>query len=313
MRDRRGIVLLAAVMVTAAFPACAASPGAPSPVSKPSKAVLLRTYFLRIGGDAMMGAKHPPLDRFQFGGYLPGGQSGKAQLAALRQRFTLQDLAFQYSDVQEWAEGKDALLQLGFGEQIQVKVANLANPGGTFTADFEITFGAKEVFRRKLPFKPGDCVIFAGRLDPSLPILSVFSVEIREFPEGKTAPYDQFLYRSRQDFQDFAPPIPQQRDQEPYLPGIGDVSMPELIAKQSAIYPDAAKAGKIEGDVIVEVVVDREGNVTKPRVITNPSIFDASALAAAATYRYKPAMKNGKPVAVTMNIIIVYKYTLRPN
>jgi len=311
MRDRRALSLLTALLPLLALPACSASPGH-SAAEKPVVAVLLRTYFHRLAGDAALGPKHPPLERFTFGGYLAGGQEGKAQLAALRQRFTVYDLAFQFSDVKEWEEGKDALLQLGFGEQIQVKLSNLAHTGGAVTVDFEITFGSRQVFQRKLPFKAGDCVLFAGRLDPSLPILSIFSVEVREFPDGKTAPYDQFLSQSRQDFQDFAPPPPEQRDKEPYLPGVGDVTMPELISKETAAYPEAAKAEKIEGDVIVEVVVDREGKATNPRVITNPSIFDASALKAATTYRYKPAMKNGSPVAVTMNLIIVYKYTLRP-
>jgi TonB family protein len=312
MRDRRALALLLAVLPCLAQPACTASPGSHSAAGKPIAAVLLRTYFVRLAGAAGLGPKHPPLDRFIFGGYLAGSQDGKAQLGALRTRFTLNDLAFQYSDVKEWEAGKDVLLQLGFGQQIQVKLSNLDHPGGSVTADFEITFGARQVFQRKLPFKAGDCVLFGGRLDPSLPILSVFSVEVREFPE-KTAPYDQFLSQSRRDFQDFAPPPPQQRDQEPYLPGVGDVTMPELISRETAAYPDAARAEKIEGDVIVEVVVDREGKVTKPRVITSPSVFDASALKAAATYRYKPAMKNGSPVAVTMNIIIVYKYTLHPS
>jgi outer membrane biosynthesis protein TonB len=58
--------------------------------------------------------------------------------------------------------------------------------------------------------------------------------------------------------------------------------------------------------------VDKEGKATNPRVITPPSMFDYSALEAAATYRYKPALKNGQPVSVTMNIIIVFKYTMRP-
>ncbi|PYQ10394.1 MAG: hypothetical protein DMH00_11365 [Acidobacteria bacterium] len=310
MTNRYRLVLLAALAV-AGLPACSASSNAPSTPELSKVAVLLRTYFIPLRPEIKLGPKHPALDRFQFNGYLPGGQDGKAQLRSLSARYTLKDLAYQYSDSRRMEEGKEAVLQMGFGEPIQVKVGDLAKAGGALIADFNITVGQRELVHRKIPFKPGDCLLFAGRLDTRLPILSVFSVEIRRFPENQVAAFQDFMLQPRRDSEAFAPPQPAQRNQEPYLPGVGDVTMPELTSKQTAAYPDVARAQKLEGDVIVEVVVDREGKVTNPRVITPASIFDASALEAAATYRYKPATKNGQPVAVTMNIIIVYKLTLK--
>ena len=284
MTNRYRLVLLSALVV-AGLPACSASSNAPSTPELSKVAVLLRTYFVPLRPEIKLGPKHPALDRFQFNGYLPGGQDGKAQLRSLSARYTLKDLAYQYSDSRRMDEGKEAVLQMGFGEPIQVKVGDLAKAGGALIADFNITVGQRELVHRKIPFKPGDCLLFAGRLDTRLPILSVFSVEIRRFPENQVAAFQDFMLQPRRDSEAFAPPQPAQRNQEPYLPGVGDV--------------------------IVEVVVDREGKVTNPRVITPASIFDASALEAAATYRYKPATKNGQPVAVTMNIIIVYKLTLK--
>ncbi|MCI0410234.1 MAG: energy transducer TonB [Acidobacteria bacterium] len=304
---------LFSVLISVALPACAASPNPSSAGSKPKAAVLLRTFFVPLRADVPLGPKHPPLDRFQESGFLAGGQDGKAQLGALASRYTLSNLAYQYSDVKPMAEMGETVLEMGFGEEIQVKVANLTQvKGGPLTADFTITFGQRELIKRQIPFKEGDCVLFAGHLEASLPILSVFSVEIRRFPADQIQAYDDFLQLARKDSEAFAPPPPQQRSQEPYLPGVGDVSMPELLSRNNAIYPDAAKPDRMEGQVIVEVVVDKEGKTTNPRVITPPSIFDYSALDAAVTYRYKPAMKNGQPVSVTMNIIILFKYTIRP-
>jgi TonB family protein len=297
------------------FPGCAApSSTSPAGEAKPKSAVLLRTYFVPLRPDVKMGPAHPPTDGFQTSGYLPGGMSGKDQLWALSQRFTLPSLAYQYSDVQPFEPGKETVLEMGFGEQIQVKVSDEAQAGGgAQIAMFNITFGPKEVLRRKIPWKNGEVLLFSGHLDPSLPILSIFTIEIRHFGAEESAAYTGFLLQARNDAEAFAPPPVKQRDQEPYLPGVGDVTMPEVITRQNAIYPEAARADKLDAQVIIEVVVDKEGKPTNPRVLTPPTIFDASALDSVATYRYKPATKNGKPVSVTMNIITVFKFTMQPN
>jgi len=311
MRKSAGILFLS-TLVGAALPACAASGTAPTAPSKPKDAVLFRSYFVPLRPEVDLSKTHVSMTHFKYAGTLPGGQDGKSQLRALSYRYSLKDLAYQYSDAQPVPAGKEAVLQMGFGEQIQVKAADLGEvSGGALTANITITFGPREVFRRKLPFKPADCFLFAGRLDASLPILSVFSLEIRRFPANQAQAYEEFLLQARRDAKDFAPPPPQQRESEPYLPGVGDVSMPELVSRQSAVYPEAARAEKLEGQVIVEIVVDKEGKATHPRVITPPSLFDTSALEAATTYRYKPALKNTQPVSVTMNLIMAFKYTIK--
>ena len=306
-------IFVCCALLALLFPGCAAPSATAPPDAKPKTAALLRTYFVPLRPDVQMGPAHPPTDAFQTSGFLPGGMDGKAQLWALSKRFTLPSLAYQYSDVQPLEPGKEAILQMGFGEQIQVKISDATSTGGAQLALFNITFGSKEVIRRKIPWKDGQVLLFAGHLDPSLPILSVFTIEIKHFPPDKTAAYTDFLLQGRRDAEAFAPPPQVQRDKEPYLPGVGDVTMPEVITREKAIYPEAARADKQEAQVIIEVVVDREGKPTNPRVLTPPTIFDAAALESVATYRYKPATKNGQPVAVTMNIITVFKFTMQPN
>ncbi len=91
------------------------------------------------------------------------------------------------------------------------------------------------------------------------------------------------------------------------------MTLPELVSREVTPYPDAARPDRLDGQVIVEVTVDREGKATAPRLLTPPSVFDPAALESARTYRYKPATKNGKPVAVTMNLVMVFKYTANPS
>jgi len=295
------------LLAGALLPACSAS----EPKATRA-AVLLRTYYYPLRADTPMGASHPPLNAFQVNGTMPGGQEAKAQLKDLAAKFTLDKLAYQFTNVKPVDKSKETVMEMGFGQIIQIKLANLAEGGGALHADLSIDYGSKEVLKSPIQLKRGECVILAGRVDAGLPILSVFSLEIRQFTDQQETAYQDFLNQARADSEAMAPPQPAQRDKEPYLPGLGGVSMPELISRQGAVYPDAAKPAKQEGQVIVEVVVDREGKVSGPRVLTPPSIFDSSALDAAVTYRYKPAIRDGKPVSVTMNIIIVFKYTVKP-
>jgi TonB family protein len=307
----------AAVFLSLALLGCAATPGTPpAPDSVPGEGVaLLRIYFVTLQPDAPMGKSHPPLNEFTSFGELPGGQDAKAQLRSLRARFTLPSLDFQFSDTTRISLGGDATLSMGYGEVVQVRVEKLTRTKkGSMEAEFSFKFGDREVFRHTLVVESGIPLLFAGHLDPSLAILSVATLEIRMFSPEQRKEMEEFSLMSRADRAAFAPPPPKQRDREPYIPGIGDVSMPKLISHDNAVYPDAARPERMDGQVIVNVTVDREGRATLPHILTSSSpIFEPSAMDSARTYRYEPAMKDGKPVAVTMTLVMLFKFSTREN
>lgn len=74
-----------------------------------------------------------------------------------------------------------------------------------------------------------------------------------------------------------------------------------LVHSVTAAYPAHARADDVEGDVAVEIVVDRDGRVVEARV-TRPAGhgFDDAALAAVRAYRFSPAQRGGKAVRVRM-------------
>ncbi len=78
---------------------------------------------------------------------------------------------------------------------------------------------------------------------------------------------------------------------------------PVLIEKQPPVYPELAQMAKIEGTVIVKVLVGKDGKV-KDAIIGKGvnGILDQAALDAAQNYVFKPAMQNKKPVAVWVAI-----------
>lgn len=72
------------------------------------------------------------------------------------------------------------------------------------------------------------------------------------------------------------------------------------IVKVAPVYPQRALSRGIEGFVIVEFTVGKQGSVKDPFVVeANPAnIFDQAALDAAAKFKYKPRVINGEAAEV---------------
>ena len=93
-------------------------------------------------------------------------------------------------------------------------------------------------------------------------------------------------------------------DEKVYKVG-GDVSAPVLTHSVDAEFPDAEKHAKqgLQGVAVVELIVDSKG---RPRDIRmkrslRPD-FDKCAINAVRQYKFDPAMRKGKPVAVALTI-----------
>ena len=73
-------------------------------------------------------------------------------------------------------------------------------------------------------------------------------------------------------------------------------------------YTPEAKKAKIDGSVTVNLWVDEQGNVQHVRVVRGlGSGLDEKAIDAVRQYKFKPAMEDGKPVMVSLNIEINFK------
>ncbi len=73
---------------------------------------------------------------------------------------------------------------------------------------------------------------------------------------------------------------------------------PRVVSRFPPTYPFNARAKGIEGRVILRFVVDREGTVLDPKIVSSEpeGIFDEAALDAVVKYKLKPAMKGSKSV-----------------
>jgi TonB family protein len=72
------------------------------------------------------------------------------------------------------------------------------------------------------------------------------------------------------------------------------------------IYPAGAKADGIEGIVIIELTLDREGRPIEATAVRGPSPLIGAALDAARQWRYEPTLLNGEPVPVRMSVTVTF-------
>jgi protein TonB len=91
-------------------------------------------------------------------------------------------------------------------------------------------------------------------------------------------------------------------------PGITD---PVAIDKPEPQYSEEARQAKLEGSVMLEVVVDEEGRVRSAKVLRplRPMELGLNEMAvmAAIKWKFKPGMKDGKAVAVATQIEIPFR------
>ncbi|MFC5860766.1 energy transducer TonB [Acidicapsa dinghuensis] len=92
-----------------------------------------------------------------------------------------------------------------------------------------------------------------------------------------------------------------------YSPG-GDVSAPTLVVAPEAEFSDEARRNKYEGICVVGLIVDAQGNPRNLQVLRHLGMgLDEKALDAVARYKFKPAKKNGRPVAVRIQVYVNFR------
>lgn len=102
-----------------------------------------------------------------------------------------------------------------------------------------------------------------------------------------------------------APPPPIPAEAIPYDPSI---ERPERLYAPLPTYTPAARRIRLEGRVILEAVIDEHGMVTGARILKGLGFgLDESALATVSTWRFAPARRKGRPIAVLYNLMINFR------
>ncbi len=80
---------------------------------------------------------------------------------------------------------------------------------------------------------------------------------------------------------------------------------PQPVKRPPPVYPFAMKKSGVSGVVTVQFIVNKKGDVENPIVVrSSHKGFEDAAIDAVRKWKFKPATKNGKPVAARMQIPI---------
>ena len=112
------------------------------------------------------------------------------------------------------------------------------------------------------------------------------------------------------------PPLPEKKEPAPQpqtQPQIqvvrsGGVIQGTAIGRVYPVYPPLARAARVSGAVVVEVVVDQTGAVTSARALSGHALLKESAVTAARQWKWKPTYLTGVPVQVVGTI--TFNFTL---
>jgi TonB family protein len=82
---------------------------------------------------------------------------------------------------------------------------------------------------------------------------------------------------------------------------------PRPIVQPNPVYPQAALANKVQGELELEIRVTKDGNVADPRVVKSIPQLDAAAIDALRKWKFAPGTLDGKPVDVLCKVIVRFR------
>jgi TonB family protein len=80
-----------------------------------------------------------------------------------------------------------------------------------------------------------------------------------------------------------------------------------LVHRVEPDYPDGARKAHLEGFVVLDIVVGRDGSVVGMRPVSGPDVLAQSAMDALRWWKFQPYRVNGKPVVVKTTVAVEFK------
>lgn len=93
----------------------------------------------------------------------------------------------------------------------------------------------------------------------------------------------------------------------PYRPGSG-IEAPRLLKEVKPDYTEDARVRGVEGDVLLEIIVRRDGSVGDIRILQGLGAgLDQRAVQAVRQWRFAPSRRLGVPVDVVVEVAVEFK------
>jgi protein TonB len=86
----------------------------------------------------------------------------------------------------------------------------------------------------------------------------------------------------------------------------GNIRQPQKIKDVRPQYPPEAQQARVQGVVILEVLIDEGGRVSDARVLRSLPMLDAPAIEAVRQWEFTPTLLNGRAVPVIMTATVQF-------
>jgi protein TonB len=90
---------------------------------------------------------------------------------------------------------------------------------------------------------------------------------------------------------------------------ISRMSEGNLIHKVQPAYPPLARTARIQGAVVLQAVISKQGTIKNLKVLTGHPMLVPSAIEAVRQWRYRPYVLNNEPVEVETQIMVNFSLT----
>ena len=92
------------------------------------------------------------------------------------------------------------------------------------------------------------------------------------------------------------------------IAGENGIASPKAVYHPDPEYTDRARKRKIRGTVLLSMIVTPQGDVREPKITQSlDKELDQQALRAVSKWRFEPATKDGKPVAVRIHTEVSFR------
>ena len=89
-----------------------------------------------------------------------------------------------------------------------------------------------------------------------------------------------------------------------------EVTSPTVLLRIEPVYSQKAREAKLQGKVVVSAIVRKDGTLEVLKVVRGLGLgLDENAIAALKKWRFRPGMRDGKPVNVALNIEVNFRLT----
>ena len=80
-----------------------------------------------------------------------------------------------------------------------------------------------------------------------------------------------------------------------------------LIRKIQPNYPPLARQARIQGSVLLQAEISKDGSIQNLRLISGHPMLAPAAIEAVKQWKYKPYLLNGEPVEIQTQVTIKFK------